>query len=46
MRILAILSLLTLAACGADGAPTPPSKATAQPGLAVTGQVKVGLSGS
>lgn len=34
---LSLLSLLFLAACGADGAPEPP------PGLAVTGDARVGV---
>ncbi|MFZ1727954.1 MAG: hypothetical protein WBO29_15670 [Albidovulum sp.] len=39
--IVAILTLLTLAACGADGEPTPPAS-----GVSVSGQVKVGIGGS
>ncbi len=43
MRLVSSLLLLTLlAACGADGAPTP----SAKPGLSVSGQVKVGVGGS
>ncbi|KAB2882782.1 MAG: argininosuccinate lyase [Albidovulum sp.] len=42
-RLLQALGLLAfLASCGADGAPTPP----AESGLTVSGQVKVGVSGS
>lgn len=41
-RLALLLALLSLAACGADGAPTPP----AEPGLSVSGQVKVGVGGS
>ena len=42
-RLIASFSLLALlAACGADGEPTVPAK----PGVSVTGQVKVGVSGS
>jgi hypothetical protein len=42
MRIvLALVLSAFLASCGADGPPTPP----AEPGLTVSGQVKVGVSG-
>ena len=41
-RILLLLALLLLAACGVDGAPTPPSPA-AQTGISITGQVQVGV---
>ena len=36
MRILSLLALLTLAACGADGAPE-------TPGLALSGEVSAGM---
>ena len=39
MRALALLSLLALAACGADGAPEPPAKS----GLVVSGEAQVGV---
>jgi hypothetical protein len=43
MRIcLSLLLAAALAACGADGEPTPPAKA----GVSVSGQVKVGVGGS
>ncbi len=38
-----LLSLSTLAACGADGAPSAPA---AKPGVTISGQVKVGVVGS
>jgi hypothetical protein len=38
--ILALCALALLAACGADGAPQPPS---AQSGVTVTGEVKAGV---
>ncbi len=40
--ILALLSVATLSACGADGAPSAPNP---EPGVAMTGQVKVGMAG-
>ncbi|GAB1361396.1 hypothetical protein MASR1M32_06320 [Rhodobacter sp.] len=46
MRPMLILSLLALAACGADGAPIPPSQSAAQPGVSVSGQVKTGIVGT
>lgn len=39
---LSLILAATLAACGADGEPTPPAKT----GVTVTGQVQVGVSGS
>lgn len=39
MPRLLLLAALALAACGADGAPEPPSKS----GLSVTGEAKVGV---
>lgn len=39
MRLIATLALLALAACGADGAPTPP-----QDGMAITGTVSAGIA--
>lgn len=47
MRRATLLVLLTLlAACGADGAPTPPASATAQPGVTVGGDARIGVVGS
>ena len=40
--LLLLLALLLPAACGVDGAPTPPSPA-AQTGISITGQVQVGV---
>ncbi len=40
--ILAFATLSLLSACGADGPPVPPSQAT---GMAVTGNVQVGVVG-
>ena len=47
MRALLILSLLTLAACGADGEPVPPDPKPSGPGISVgiTGTAKMGISG-
>jgi predicted small lipoprotein YifL len=41
MRAIAVLCLLTLAACGADGAPESPSAATT--GVTLTGDVQAGV---
>jgi predicted small lipoprotein YifL len=41
--ILALLLLLTLASCGADGMPTAPGAA---PGASVTGEVSLGMTGA
>jgi hypothetical protein len=38
MRLIAVLALLTLAACGADGAPS-----AAEPGLTISGDVAAGV---
>ena len=40
--ILAIAATLSLAGCGADGAPTAPA---AKPGIAVSGDVQIGVKG-
>ncbi len=39
MKPLLILALLTLTACGADGAPESP-----EPGVSVSGKVSIGIS--
>lgn len=39
---LALATLLALAACGADGEPTPP---VAKSGVAITGSIQTGVSG-
>lgn len=44
MRPILLLSLLALAACGADGAPIAPGQSGSQPGLTVSGQVQVGIA--
>ena len=41
MKKLAVGILLTLAACGADGAPEP-----RQPGIAISGDARIGVRGS
>jgi predicted small lipoprotein YifL len=43
MRLVLALSLALLAACGADGPPVAPSKATATPGITVSGEAKFGI---
>ncbi|SPH23364.1 hypothetical protein DEA8626_02428 [Defluviimonas aquaemixtae] len=40
--LLLLICLATLAACGADGEPTPPDAGS---GLSVSGTVRVGVSG-
>ena len=40
MKPLLLIATLTLAACGADGPPTPPTKA--ESGLSITGSVRIG----
>lgn len=40
--LAALAALLILAGCGADGAPIPPA---AKPGLAVSGDVQIGVTG-
>ncbi|AMY67428.1 argininosuccinate lyase [Frigidibacter mobilis] len=42
MTRMAILALLALAACGADGPPVAPSEA---PGVTVSGTVEFGVTG-
>lgn len=39
MRRLLLLAALAVAACGADGAPEPPTK----PGITVTGEAEIGV---
>jgi len=41
---LIVIGCAGLAACGIDGAPTPPEP-KAKPGLSVTGKVEVGIVG-
>ena len=38
MRVIAVLGVLVLAGCGADGAPS-----AAQPGITVSGEVAAGV---
>ena len=46
MRLILTLSMTLLAACGADGPPIAPSKATAEPAKGISGTVRIGVSGS
>jgi predicted small lipoprotein YifL len=39
----AALSLTLLAACGADGPPQPPAQASAKPGIAISGEARIGV---
>lgn len=41
MRLLPLIALLGLMACGVDGPPEPPQR----PGVKVTGEVQFGMSG-
>jgi len=41
-----LLCLGLLAACGADGPPLPPAQSASQPGLEVSGQVRIGITGN
>lgn len=43
LSLLALPLVTLLAACGADGAPTPPAAAAPAPGLTLSGGVKVGV---
>ncbi len=42
---LALITLALLAACGADGLPTPPSKAHTS-GISLSGEAGIGVSGT
>lgn len=46
MSRLALLSLLALAACGADGLPTPPAATTPASNVTVSGEARVGATAS
>ncbi len=41
MRALILVSLLALAACGADGEPEP-----VEPGITISGQARIGVAGT
>ena len=41
-KLLALATILALAACGADGNPTPPASKS---GVSVSGDVEIGVSG-
>ena len=43
MRILALMSLVCLAACGADVMPVTPAKPEAKPGVTISGQARIGV---
>jgi predicted small lipoprotein YifL len=45
MRLLPALSLVLLAACGADGPPVAPSTDVPPPGISISGAAKVGIVG-
>ncbi len=43
-KLLALIAILGLAACGADGEPTPP-EADPAPAIGVSGDVQIGVTG-
>ncbi len=45
MNRFALLALLALTACGADGDPLPPTK-TVTPGVTISGEARIGVAGS
>lgn len=46
MKAIAFLTaLLALAACGIDGPPQPPQQQQAKPGLSVSGEARMGVTG-
>lgn len=44
--ILLITTLLGLASCGVDGAPTAPVKSQTAPGVSITGEARMGVVGT
>ncbi|GAB5446875.1 hypothetical protein [Gymnodinialimonas sp.] len=46
MRYIAILSVLILTACGVDGEPERPERATPPTGISITGTAEIGVFGS
>ena len=38
-----VMVCLTLAGCGADGPPKPPSASPAQPGMIISGDAQIGV---
>ncbi|MCR9273027.1 MULTISPECIES: argininosuccinate lyase [Mameliella] len=45
MRLLAVLGLVVLAACGADGEPETPDGKSPGVGVSITGKAEVGITG-
>ena len=44
MRCFAVLAVLTLAACGANGPPQPPVTTASPPALSMTGSATAGIA--
>lgn len=43
MKYIALIAVLALTACGVDGAPQRPEQPSAQPGVSVTGDGRIGV---
>ena len=44
MRTLALLAVLTLTACGANGPPLPPAQTATPPAISMTGSATAGIA--
>jgi hypothetical protein len=43
LALMALLACVTLAACGADGAPRPPGETAPPPGITLSGEARIGV---